>query len=127
MRLRRLQHVSTPIPGGSRKAVRDFYGGVLGLSELPPPDSLAHLTLAWFSAGDGLELHFVEADSDARTMRHFCLDVEDLDETRRQLEAAGLKPYDTDPIPGRPRFFCRDPVGNLIEFTSIESDYRSAG
>lgn len=126
MRLRGLQHVSTPFPPGAQQTVRDFYGGVLGLTEKPPPKSLAHMTLVWFSGGDGLELHFFQGEAGVNTQRHFCLDIDDLDETRRSLEAAGLEPYDTDPIPNRPRFFCRDPVGNLVEFTSIQGDYRSA-
>jgi hypothetical protein len=55
---------------------------------------------------------------------NFCLDIDDLDETRNRLQAAGLQPYDAAPIPNRPRFFCRDPAGNLVEFTSLEGDYR---
>jgi hypothetical protein len=31
---------------------------------------------------------------------------------------------DQTAIPNRPRFFCRDPFGNLIEFTTILGDYR---
>ena len=45
-----------------------------------------------------------------------------LEETRRRLQEAGLEPFDDTPTPQRPRFFCRDPVGNLIEFTRIEGD-----
>lgn len=126
MRLRSLQHVSSPFPAGAQEQVRAFYGGLLGMTELTPPRSLSHLTLVWFSCGLGLELHFFQGDPGADTQRHFCLDIDDLDETRRQLEAAGYAPYDADPIPNRPRFFCRDAVGNLLEFTSIQGDYRSA-
>ncbi len=125
MRLRSLQHVSTPFPKGEQETIRSFYGGVLGLQELVPPRSLAHLTLVWFSAGPGLELHFFQGDTDPKAGRHLCLDVDDLGETREQLETVGLKPYDDTPIHNRPRFFCRDPVGNLLEFTSVQGDYRS--
>ena len=38
----------------------------------------------------------------------------------RRHEEAGLEPFDDTPIPRRPRFFSRDPVGNPIEFTRIE-------
>jgi len=54
--------------------------------------------------------------------RHLCLEVEDLEALRRQLQAAGYRPYDDIPIPNRPRFFCRDPFGNLIEFTTLLGD-----
>lgn len=124
MRLRSLQHVSTPFPPGEQSAIRNFYGGVLGLTEIEPPASLADLKLVWFTAGPGLELHFFPGDTDPRAARHFCLDVDDLRKTREQLETAGFPPYDDTPIHNRPRFFCRDPVGNLIEFTSIQGAYR---
>jgi catechol 2,3-dioxygenase-like lactoylglutathione lyase family enzyme len=120
LRLRSLQHVSTPFPPGEQAAIRAFYGELLGLIEIEPPASLSHLELVWFSAGLGLELHFFPGDTDPGAARHFCLDVDDLEETRQQLRMTGLRPYDETIIPNRPRFFCRDPIGNLIEFTSIQ-------
>jgi catechol 2,3-dioxygenase-like lactoylglutathione lyase family enzyme len=124
VRLRSLQHVSSPYPEGANGAVRKFYGEVLGLRELQTPSTLASMNLLWFSGGEGLELHFFPGPVDLESRRHFCLDIEDLEETRGRLEAAGLEPFDDTPIPNRPRFFCRDPVGNLLEFTRIEGDYR---
>lgn len=123
MKLRGLQHVSSPYPDGRRADVRRFYGEVLGLAEIPQPHTLS-APLVWYSAGDGLELHFFPGDLAPGSTRHFCLDVDDLDETRQRLAAAGFQPYDDTPIPNRPRFFCRDPFDNLIEFTSIQGDYR---
>jgi len=125
VRLRSLQHVSTPFTPGRQNVIRTFYGGLLGLTEITPPASLAHLDLVWYVAGPGLELHFFPGETDPRAARHFCLDVDDLDEARRQLETAGFGPYDDTPIHNRPRFFCRDPIGNLIEFTSIQGPYQS--
>ena len=124
MKLRGLQHVSSPYPEGAEAAVRRFYGDVLGLPEQAIPSTLSGHGLLWFSAGAGLEMHFFPGSTDGESQRHFCLDIDDLDETRRRLQEAGLEPYDATPIPHRPRFFCRDPAGNLVEFTSIEGDYR---
>jgi catechol 2,3-dioxygenase-like lactoylglutathione lyase family enzyme len=115
--------VSSPFREGEEGLIRHFYGDVLGLTELAPPKSLSHLTLVWFHAGPGLELHFFVGSPDPASTRHFCLDIEDLEDTRRLLEAAGAEPFDDTPIPNRPRFFCRDPVGNLVEFTCIEGVY----
>jgi catechol 2,3-dioxygenase-like lactoylglutathione lyase family enzyme len=123
VKLRSLQHVSSPYPEGQDGAVRRFYGEVLGLGEIPTPSTLAGMRLLWFSAGDGLELHFFPSPPDPESRRHFCLDIDDLEDTRRRLQEAGQEPFDDTPIPNRPRFFCSDPVGNLIEFTSIEGDY----
>jgi len=122
--LRSLQHVSSPYPEGEAASVRRFYGEILGLREQPTPSTLAGMSLVWFSAGDGLELHFFPGAQHVESTRHFCFDIDDLEETRHRLEEAGLAPYDDTPIPNRPRFFCRDPVGNLVEFTRIEGDYR---
>ncbi len=123
----RLQHVSTPYPGGRQDDVRRFYGALLGLEEKEVPDSLADQELVWFVAGDGeMELHFLPdpVPPDPRAQRHFCLEVEDVAAWRRHVEAAGVETSDQTPIRNRPRFFCRDPFGNLIEFTTIVDDYR---
>ncbi|MEZ4612968.1 MAG: hypothetical protein R2838_22465 [Caldilineaceae bacterium] len=39
------------------------------------------------------------------------------------MQAAGVAVVGTTPIPGRLRYFIRDPFGNMIEITTIESDY----
>ena len=104
--------------------MRRFYGELLGLREQPTPSTLAGMSLVWFSAGEGLELHFFPGVQHVESTRHFCFDIDDLEATRHRLEEAGLAPYDDTAIPNRPRFFCRDPVGNLVEFTRIEGDYR---
>src|SRR5205807_7600896 len=106
MRLRRLQHVSSPFPNGRQDEVRAFYENLLGLKEILVPHSLKDLGLVWFSAGaDALELHFFPGMPDPEHPRHLCLEVEDLQALRRQLQAAGYRPYDDIPIPNRPRFF----------------------
>ena len=125
----RLQHASMVIPPGTQEAVRSFYGGILGLEEKHPPQSLAHRHLVWFAAGEGeMELHFMpDSNPPAGTdRRHICLVVDDLEEYRRRLTESGVTITTAEPIPYRPRFFCRDPLGNLLEFTTIQGDYRKA-
>jgi catechol 2,3-dioxygenase-like lactoylglutathione lyase family enzyme len=123
----RLQHVSTPYSRGRQEDVRAFYGDVLGLVEKPVPGSLAHMELVWFEAGpDEAELHFLPdpVQPDPGAQRHLCLEVDDVESWRRRLEEKGVETTDDVPIPNRPRFFCRDPFGNLIEITTIQGDYR---
>ena len=127
MRVERLQHVSTPYARGRQEDVRRFYGGVLGLVEKPVPDSLADLELVWFEAGEGeYELHFLPdpVQPDPAAQRHLCLEVDDLEGYRKRLADGGYELSEQTPIPNRPRFFCRDPFGNLIELTTILGDYR---
>ncbi|MFN8466800.1 MAG: VOC family protein [Caldilineaceae bacterium] len=122
----RLQHVTISRPPGGDAAARTFYGGVLGLTEVAPPRSLASLDLIWYRLAGETELHILveEPMGQDHTGRHFCLAVDDVVDLRARLDAAGITTVGDTPIPGRPRFFVRDPFGNLIEITSIEDDYR---
>ncbi|MDZ4721966.1 MAG: VOC family protein [Roseiflexaceae bacterium] len=119
----RVQHVSIPRPPGSADQARSFYGNILGLEEVPPPHSIRHLDLVWYRLGT-TELHlFAEEPVSDSSGRHFCMEVDDLEALRARLIAGGYTPTETTPVPGRPRFFCRDPFGNSIEFTTIIADY----
>lgn len=121
----RIQHVSIPRPPGaeSRERARDFFVNLLGMTEKPVPKSIQHLDLIWFQVGDR-EVHcFAEKPIDDPSGRHFCLEVDDLEAMRSRLIEAGYKPWDPENIPGRPRFFCRDPFKNTIEFTTIVGNY----
>lgn len=120
----RLQHVSIPRPPGSDARTRAFYRDLLGLEEIPAPASIQSGNVIWFKLNEDAELHiFREEPLGDTSIRHFCLVVEDVEATRRKLNAAGFDHWDVAAIPGRPRFFCRDPNGNIIEFTTIIGDY----
>ena len=57
-----IHHVQLACPPGSEPALREFYGGVLGLDELQKPPGLAARGGCWFR-GYGMELHLgVEED-----------------------------------------------------------------
>jgi catechol 2,3-dioxygenase-like lactoylglutathione lyase family enzyme len=120
-----IQHVSIPRPPGmeSRQQAQRFFGDLLGLQEKPVPQSIQQLDLVWFQVGDR-ELHvFAEEQVEDPSGRHFCLMVEDVEEMRARLTEAGYEPWSPENTPGRPRFFCRDPFGNIIEFTTITGNY----
>ncbi|GCF07919.1 VOC family protein [Dictyobacter arantiisoli] len=125
----RLQHISLSIAPGSQAQIRAFYGKLLGLQEKPVPASLADKGLVWFAAGIGeMELHFVPDTLLQRPeeSRHFCLEVNDLASYKKAVEEAGYTTFEGSPIPNRPRFFCLDPAGNRLEFTTILNDYNNA-
>ena len=125
MRFRRLQHVSLAYTPGAQDKVRAFYGAGVGLREIAAPATLEAQSVVWFAAGaDELEMNFFPGTVEAEHRGHVCLEVDDVDAARRQLEAGGFKPYDATMIPNRPRFFCRDPFGNLLEFTTIRGAFR---
>lgn len=120
----RLHHVSIPRPPGSAERTRSFYSALLGLEEIPAPTTITTLDVIWFKLGEHTELHIYEAElSGDASIRHFCLVVNDLASTRERLVDAGYAVWDEEPIHGRPRFFCRDPNGNIIEFSTIIGNY----
>ena len=125
MKRPRIQHVSIPRPPGSHAQTREFYGELLGLEEKPVPGTIEHLDLIWFNIGEDMELHcFTEEPIEDRSGRHFCMEVDDLAGVRERLTQAGYQPWDPEAINNRPRFFCKDPFGNTIEFTTILGDYQ---
>ena len=52
-----------------------------------------------------------------------CLNVSNIESIRQELVQGGYQPWNPEEIPGRPRFFCRDPFNNIVEFTQIVEDY----
>ena len=117
----RLQHVSIAIPPGGAAEARSFYGGTLGLEERDVAVGLEPGGFIWFRAGGDLELHLMLVDDPPPERAHFCLVVADgLDELRARLEAAGVETRDATPLQNRPRFFCHDPFGNLVELSRID-------
>lgn len=126
MNVKRVQHVSIPIPAGGADRARAFFTGALGIPEKRVPKELDVSKLTWFAVGsDEHEIHcFVDDDYQNRSsLQHLCLEVDDLEETRNQLVAAGVQIDETTVIPNRPRFFVRDPFGNQIELTQINGKY----
>ena len=107
---------------GRAATAHSFYGVVLGLTAVAPPASLDELQEIWFQLDGDTELHlFAEPPpGQDHSARHFCLAVDDVEEIRARLEAAGVTVVGAPIIPGRPRYFCRDPFGNLLELTTIQ-------
>jgi catechol 2,3-dioxygenase-like lactoylglutathione lyase family enzyme len=118
-----VQHVSLPIDPGGQDLARSFYVDLLGLPEKPVPETLPR-HLVWVDAGSQ-EIHLLVEDGSSglnpKSRRHPCLEVDDADALRASLDANGVETEDEDfPLPGRRRFFARDPFGNLIEFVTFE-------
>lgn len=110
----RLDHVQVSITPGGEDAARRFYGAVLGMPELPKPETLAGRGGVWFACG-GQQLHCGVEEVVAPSRRHPALETDDLDAVRARLEAAGF-PIRTDAeLPGYRRFYTEDPFGNRLE------------
>jgi catechol 2,3-dioxygenase-like lactoylglutathione lyase family enzyme len=110
-----IDHVQVAAPPGCEDAARAFYGGLLGMEELPKPEELRARGGCWFRAG-AQELHVgVEEPFAPARKAHPGLVAADLDALRSSLEAAGLAWEDNDEIAGVDRLFVRDPFDNRLE------------
>ncbi len=109
-------HAQVTAPRGSDEAIRQFYGQVLGLTEMPVPESMKTHNLIWFRVGN-LELHVGQEDGVERhkTKGHLAYEVDDIDAWRGRLAKAGFETFDQPLISGYDRIHLRDPFGNRVE------------
>lgn len=117
-----VSHISVTVT--NLEDAKTFYGGVLGLREIPRPDF--GFPGVWYALEGDLALHITVKDTmpvrpaDPRRFDtrdpHFALAVADADETHARLQASGLPLYDFAATPtGFRQLFIRDPTGNMIE------------
>lgn len=115
-----LDHVQFAIPHGSENEARLFYGGLLGLEELPKPAHLAVNGGCWFRGG-AANIHLgVEQGFQPARKAHAALLVDDLDALVLRLQASGFDFKPGKPIDGYKRGDIRDPFGNRIELMERE-------
>ncbi|MCW2539427.1 MAG: glyoxalase [Frankiales bacterium] len=89
MAFARLHHVQLAMPAGQEQQARDFFVGVLGLTEVDKPPVLAARGGVWFRAGD-VELHLgVEDEFRPARKGHPGILVTDLDEVVQRLVDSG--------------------------------------
>jgi catechol 2,3-dioxygenase-like lactoylglutathione lyase family enzyme len=110
-----IDHVQLAMPKGGEDRARQFYGGVLGMSEDKKPPELAARGGAWFSAG-AIHLHLgVDAEFRPARRAHPALVVKGLADYVARARAQGCRVVDDDPLPGWERVFLDDPFGNRLE------------
>lgn len=109
-------HVQVAIPAGSEETARDYYGALLGMTEVAKPPALAARGGCWFTSGNAM-LHLgVEADFRPAAKAHPAFVVDNLDELAAALTEAGHAVTASDELPGIRRFHTFDPFGNRVEF-----------
>ncbi|MDX3353158.1 glyoxalase [Streptomyces sp. ME01-24h] len=111
-----LDHVQLAAPPGSEDILRDFYAGVLGMSEIPKPPVLAARGGCWFAAGP-VQLHIgVEEEFRPARKAHPGLRVSGIEAYADRLRSRGATVVWDGDLPGHRRFYSVDPVGNRLEF-----------
>lgn len=117
----RIDHIQLAAPKGCEAAAREFYGSLLGLTEIEKPDSLRARGGCWFQCGDQ-QIHVgVEADFRPAKKAHPAFAVANLAKLRESLIAHAVKITDDDSLPDARRFFAEDPWGNRLQFLEANS------
>jgi catechol 2,3-dioxygenase-like lactoylglutathione lyase family enzyme len=109
-------HAQITIPKGEEDKARDFYCRILGLIEIPKPESLIARGGIWLQVGNQ-QLHIGIEDGVDRlkTKAHLAYEVDDLQKAREVLMNHDIQILESVPIPGYERFEFRDPFGNRVE------------
>lgn len=115
--IQKVHHAQITIPKGEEEKAREFYCELLGLNEVPKPDSLQGRGGFWMEL-DRFQIHIgTEDDFDrTKTKAHVAYQVENLDTWREKLEAQNIEVIEGINIPNFKRFEFRDPFGNRVEF-----------
>jgi len=113
----RVHHAQITIPKGAEEKAREFYCGVLGLTEVPKPESLQGRGGFWLELG-AFQVHVGTEDGFDRraTKAHLAYEVENLEGWREKLSENRIEILEGVPIPHFDRFEFRDPFGNRFEF-----------
>lgn len=113
-----LDHVQVCCPPGGEDRARSFYGGLLGLAEVPKPAALASRGGCWFRIGEQ-GLHVGVLDPFVPSMKaHPAIRIRDRDALDRivaRLADAGVAVEWADEPIADARCKLSDPFGNLVE------------
>ena len=120
-----LDHVQIAMPVGQEQTARAFYGGLLGLKELPKPSAQNQHGGVWFECGS-LQLHLgVETGFRPAKKAHPAFIVDDLTQMLKKLAAAGFPTTDVEQVSRADRAFTEDDFGNRIEL--VQPRHQASG
>ncbi len=110
-----IDHVQLAMPTGGEQTARQFYVGVLGLTEIRKPAHLVARGGAWFENA-GVKIH-LGVDPDFRPARkaHPGLLVANLQGLVDSLRSAGYEVLNGEPLIGCVHAYVDDPFGNRLE------------
>ena len=112
-----LHHVNVTVPAELEDAAKEFYASVLGLKQIPKP-ATSRQSGAWYQI-ENAQLHLsVEDEEPTLSSRHVCFTVSDLAAVEQRFREACVEIIaDPRPNPDSPRFYVRDPGGNMLEIS----------
>lgn len=114
--IKKIDHVQLAAPKGCEEAARDFFNGILGLTEVEKPEELKKRGGAWFEFGT-FQVHIgVEEPFYPAKKAHPAFFVENIQELKNRLQEKGVHFTEDDNLPGAERIHVHDPFGNRLEF-----------
>ena len=113
-----IDHVTVTAPQELESEVVGWYEQCLGLRQVDKPDG-TRAQGAWFQIG-AQQLHVSVDEHNPNKTAHVGLVVDDFRLVIERLRAAKCHIEQATEIPGRHRFFTRDPAGNQLEILSYD-------
>jgi catechol 2,3-dioxygenase-like lactoylglutathione lyase family enzyme len=123
-----LHHQGVRVGGSQEEADRtmSFYKDVLGLGADPGRPNIPGIPGHWVDVGGRAQIHLMGVNGESRyakgpgmdpSLPHVAFAVEDIVETRKELERMGTKHWVAEGIvgPQSQQIFMHDPSGNMIE------------
>lgn len=112
---RKIDHIQLAAPKGGEEAAREFFSGILGLTEVDKPEELKKRGGVWFEFGT-FQLHIgVEEPFSPAKKAHPAFVVENIEELKLHLKGKNVVFKEDDNLPGANRIFLEDPFGNRLE------------
>src|SRR5687768_3960131 len=88
-----IHHVNVTVPRPLEDAAKHFYGVVMGLTEVPKPESSRGRGGAWYQLGP-VQLHLsVEEGAGELSKRHICYTVVDLGEAEERFRRQAWRSF----------------------------------
>jgi len=139
--VRELHHAAVCVPVERADEVVRFYQDVLGLVADPSRPQMADVPGAWLWVGPErtTQIHVIGVEYDDRPdacaapqdedprRPHLALAVDDIGQTKEELERHNVAFWARDLAPNRTFVFLRDPAGNMVELHQSDSCTCNAG
>ena len=120
IKLKSIRHTGVPVIDVDK--AREFYGDVLGFTEIPRPE-IRGIPGIWYEC-NGTQVHIIGQRNEMAAQgfpgvgTHIAIQVEDFEEAKRVLTEKGIAFNEFTPPPhigNAPVLFVRDPDGNVVE------------
>ncbi|WP_066064913.1 VOC family protein [Neobacillus soli] len=114
--LKKIDHIQLAAPKGCEEAAREFFSGILGLTEVEKPEELKKRGGVWFEFGT-FQLHIgVEEPFSPAKKAHPAFAIENIEALKKHLSKKDVPYTEDNNLPGASRIHVNDPFGNRLEF-----------